>query len=1329
MDEGQVIPGKMTRWVETPRILVTINGLQLLAYVDTGSSVTLISSSAAKRLGVDGKMRACHRKLRGVTNHCLTVRGETTVTVEIAPSVQVIHQVIVVPDEYLSTEILLGIDVLGEADFTLKRGSRSLIWGGQTYSVKKSWVYSVSRVQEEKERKVKEVDSRVGQNDSAGDSDVRKKGAEGDSQVGRNEAEGDSRVGQNGVYTPKQVQCLPGKLTEVRIENKKFKPGQMVLVERGNLQKLRACTWPHGCYKVDKKGGFILPVVNQGKRSVKIEPGHRLGTYTVVEEKDIEYVDLSGRRLGDKGKVRELMLRNGTTLSGVRLCQTHKAIITEEEEEKGVRDVALWDCDVCRWTDRVGSVTTIHNSLVPFCDTAPPTGDRQTRLATLIDEMEWGHLDNNQRDQLTKVVRDNADLFILSDTELGELKVAEAHIATVDNEPVKMPLYRHPEQAKQIIADMLQGMLDRDIIEESTAAYVSPIVLVSKPDGSKRMCIDYRGLNRKLKMDVLPLPRLDELVEGSAGKGFYTTLDLKDAYYQLKLDASSRDLTSFSDGTGLYRFKRLPFGLATSPAIFTRAMQEVLRPLVKQGWCRNYLDDVILWSTTVDQMVERLEITFRHLSGTGLRLNLSKCTFAKAQVKFLGHIVSKRGVEPDPKNVEAIGIMEAPKKVKGVRRFVGMCNFYRKHIPRFALIAKPLTNLTRKGVPFHWTEECEGAFQTLKGCLTSAPILVRADLSKQFELHTDSSKFYIAGALMQREGNSLHPIGYFSRKLNATEQNYTVTDQEALAIVQSCRFFHHYLWGKEFTVVTDHQALTAVFKRKTKCPRMSRYILEMREYCFKIQYKKGSQHTVPDALSRPVGAVNEVREGGLRPIPDDETAFPGLTHARIKELQREDPQWVKTIEFLEGGQLPKRTPGNRPIQSLELEEGLLYIRREEMRKSRLCLVVPRSLRSVACAVAHNDAHLGERKTHSKARQMFYWPSMGMDVRKFVKSCLACQAYKGQGAVSHHFKQLPGVDNPGQRMAVDLIDLHSSSQGYRYCLTVIDHYSRFLKIYPLRHKNTSTVATKFMEHLNTFGIPQVLITDNGGEFTGAEFRVLCQHAGITQGFTLPYHPRGNSVIERAHRTLKGVLAILSQQHPNTWPHHISKTEKALNHSVHTSLGTSPYFAQFNRHPRRVVGQLSLPEDEDCEEEGQVDIKELICQAMQDSTREYLRLKNQGRKHTVLTIGQLVWVRTEETLPHTAQKLNKKWRGPFRITKVRDGGRAYELECPFEGTKLERAAEKLKHYVAREEYLLKAEEEYFAEGGASESLGRAGQTSETLQQTRVRRPPARFRDQEW
>ena len=391
MGEGPVIPGKVTRRVETPRIHVSANGLQLLAYVDTGSSVTLLSSKAATRLGVDQQMGACHRKLRGVTNHCLKVLGEVVVPVEVAPGLQITPRVIVVPDEYLSTEILLGMDVLSVADFTMRRGARSLVWGGQTYVIQKSWVYSVSRVKEEERKDTASCVGKEGAPKAVGS-----KGKELKSQRGDRVSE------RHGAHSRRKVVCLPGKLTEVRIESRHFQPGQMILVEREDRRKVGACTWPHACFRVDGDRGFILPVVNQGKRSVTIGPGHRLGTYTVVGEQDIEYVDLNGRRLGDKGEVRELVLRSGLTQTEARLCQTHKAILTEEEEEKGVRDVALWDCDVCCWTDRVNSVTTIHNSLVPFSDTAPSTGDRQTRLTALMTEMEWGHLESMQRDKLKK---------------------------------------------------------------------------------------------------------------------------------------------------------------------------------------------------------------------------------------------------------------------------------------------------------------------------------------------------------------------------------------------------------------------------------------------------------------------------------------------------------------------------------------------------------------------------------------------------------------------------------------------------------------------------------------------------------------------------------------------------------------------------------------------------------------------------------------------------------------------------------------------------------------------------------------------------------------
>ena len=884
-----------------------------------------------------------------------------------------------------------------------------------------------------------------------------------------------------------------------------------------------------------------------------------------------------------------------------------------------------------------------------------------------------------QKQQLRKTILLNSKLFILDDKELGELKVSEAHIEVIDSEPVRRPLYRQPENAKNIIATMIDDMLKRDIIEESTAVYLSPIVLVNKPDGSKRMCIDYRGVNQKIKQDIHPLPRLDEMVEDSAGKKLYCSLDMKDAYFQVKLDDKSRDVTTFSDGLNLYRFKRLPFGLSVSPAIFTRKMQEVLRPLLKRGWCRNYLDDVVLWADSFDQLLLRLQETFQRLQDMGMKLNVSKCSFAMTEIKFLGHVLSGKGVRPDKKNVEAVRNMTIPKSVKQVRRFIGMCNFYRKHIPNFALIASPLTDLIRKDVKFIWTDKCTEAFEKLKEKLTPAPVLVKADQSLKFELHTDASDTHIGGALMQLEsGKVLKPIGYYSKKLNTAERKYTVTDREALAIVSACRFFNHYLWCKPFTIVTDHQPLTTVFKKKTSCPRMSRYILEMRDYMYQVQYKKGAKHTVPDALSRPVGAVTDLTENDLQANTD--TRYLGLTLEKINEAQRTDKVWTKIIRYLEGKGVPPKVPGNKPFYHFEIRDELLYLGREEFNNIRFNLVVPKELIAIACSISHDDSHLGEHKSVAKARQYFYWPTLLKDVLRYVKSCRSCQQYKRHGAIVHHWKDLPPVEDNGQRIAIDVIDLYGSRSGFRYCLTVINHFSRYLRIYPLRNKTTRAVAVAFKQDLCRFGVPHLVIMDNGGEFTSAEFKDLCRKAGIKQGFTIPYHPRGNSVLERAHRTLKTVLAILSQEHPNTWPDHIHETEKALNEAVHASLGTSPFFAFFGRHPVREVGQLRLPDDE-IGSSDTFNIKELLKETARRMTKGYLARGNSKRKNEQLRVGMYAWAKVEESLENVAVKLSPKWTGPYKIIHVVDDGRAYQLENVFDGSVIKRAAEKLKNICRR------------------------------------------------
>ncbi len=409
--------------------------------------------------------------------------------------------------------------------------------------------------------------------------------------------------------------------------------------------------------------------------------------------------------------------------------------------------------------------TIIENDLLPHAD-QPGVGDRKGKIRELLGKQNWSHLAEEDRQNLFTLITQHHEVFILGKGELGKTQGPPVHFNLANPNPVRGPNYRYPEKAKAIIADLLKDMEERDVIEASTAAWLSPIVLVSKPDGSKRMYLDYRGVNKNLARDIYPLPRLEELVEMASGNKFYATLDLKDAYFQVVLDEKSRNITTFSDGVSLYRFKRLPFGLSCSPAIFSRQMAQLLSPLIRQGWTKNYLDDVIIFAPDFNTLLTWLDTLFQHLSKNGVKLNLSKCDIGKREVKFWGHIVSEAGCRPNPENVKAVQNLKPPTSVKGVRSFLGMCGFYRKHIPRFAKIAAPLTNLTRKSVEFQWTDLCQEAFDELKARLTQAPILVKADIHQPFIVTTDTSGTHVGRVLSQVQADGTNrPIGYFSRKL------------------------------------------------------------------------------------------------------------------------------------------------------------------------------------------------------------------------------------------------------------------------------------------------------------------------------------------------------------------------------------------------------------------------------------------------------------------------------------------------------------------------------------------------------------------------------------
>lgn len=503
----------------------------------------------------------------------------------------------------------------------------------------------------------------------------------------------------------------------------------------------------------------------------------------------------------------------------------------------------------------------------------PPIESEQTRIKRIENGLRLDHLNQEERGHVLDIIKEFPSSFHLPGDQLGKTTTLTHRITTTDGTPVHTRQYRFPPVHQDEIKKQVQGLLENGIIKHSSSPYNSPLWIVpKKPDsnGNKRwrMVIDYRGLNDKTVGDSYPLPNITEILDKVGGAKYFSVFDLASGFHQIGVDPEDQPKTAFSTPNGHYEYQRMPFGLKNAPATFQRLMDLVLSGL--QGVeLFVYLDDIVVYSSSLQQHGHQVRRLLRRLKEHGLTLQTDKCEFLRKEVTYLGHILSESGVKPNPHNLEAVRKFPSPSSKKNIKQFLGLAGYYRRFIPNFAEQARPMTKLLKKAVAFVWGEEQQKSFEELRDALCEEPVLQYPDFSRPFSLTTDASDHALGAVLSQGEKGEERPVNYASRTLSKAETNYSTTEKECLAVIFAINYFRPYLYGREFTLYTDHQALVWLHNVKDPSSRLTRWRLRLAEYNFRIIYKSGVTNTNADALSRnPVAQCLPLRIGNKDRDPE-----------------------------------------------------------------------------------------------------------------------------------------------------------------------------------------------------------------------------------------------------------------------------------------------------------------------------------------------------------------------------------------------------------------------------------------------------------------------------
>lgn len=846
----------------------------------------------------------------------------------------------------------------------------------------------------------------------------------------------------------------------------------------------------------------------------------------------------------------------------------------------------------------------IFTELLNFEEIAPSQSfkDKIKVKLEFTKNIRTDHLNKEEEEKLFKVLKQVPEVFYTNDEKLTFTNAVRHTIHTKDELPVYSKNYRYPFCHREEVQKQIVQMLDQGIIRPSNSPWSSPIwVVPKKADASGtrkwRLVIDYRKLNQKTTDDRYPIPNITDILDKLGRCQYFSTLDLASGFHQIEVHVKDIPKTAFSVEGGHYEFVRMPFGLKNAPATFQRVMDNVLREHIGVR-CLVYMDDIIIYSTSLQEHLVNLKKVMETLRKYNFKIQIDKCEFLQKEVAFLGHIVTPEGVKPNPEKISAIKGWPLPNNETELRGFLGVVGYYRKFIKDFAQIAKPLTQPLRKGERIEHTHEFVSAFNRLKSILTSSHVLQYPDFSKRFILTTDASNYALGAVLSQGPIGHDKPIAFASRTLTKTEENYSAIEKELLAIDWACKYFRPYLFGRKFTLFTDHKPLTYALNLKSPNDRLIKMKLRLEEFDYEIQYKPGKQNVVADGLSRISHEINMNESESSSSSSDSETVHSAESDNEDLIRMVETPlNFFKNQILIEKGEKNEEKyeeifPGIFRRTMTRAFFGVpiaVKIFREYMHPTRVnCILCPEEwlnimqvtyknhfsraksfkikltqliLQDVTIEEEQNDiiedthqrAHRGAVENYEVIKKKFYFPKIKDKVQRFINLCETCLESKYERKPY----KLKFAETPLPRKPLDIVHIDIFISSPNIFLSAVDKLSKFAMLIPIKSRSIPDVKRGLVKLISTYGTPSMIVWDNEAAFKSIEVRGLLQRLRVQLYYTPSNHSEVNGTVERFHSTLNEIFICIKNKYDDLSNKEIYRIATTLyNSTIHSVTKLKP-----------------------------------------------------------------------------------------------------------------------------------------------------------------------------